>query len=300
MPAADPAMKGHQPMTIVVTGASGQLGRLVVENLLTRGVPAAQIVAAVRTPKKAADLATRGVQVREADYDRPETLALAFAGASRLLLVSGSEMGRRVPQHQAVVDAARKAGAAHIAYTSILHADTTPLGLAPEHKATEELIRASGLPFTFLRNGWYTENYDAPISQAAATGTLSGSAGDGRVSAAARADYAAAAAAVLTGQGHQGKAYELGGDPAWTYSDLAAEIFKAAGTPVIYQNLTAEQHKQALADAGLPEHYAELVVDSDQGIAAGHLETHSGDLTRLIGRPTTTLTDAVTTSLKNT
>jgi NAD(P)H dehydrogenase (quinone) len=299
MPAADRTMKGRQPMTIVVTGASGQLGRLVVEDLLDRGVPAAQIVAAVRTPEKAADLAARGVQVREADYDKPETLAPAFAGADELLLVSGSEPGRRVPQHQAAVEAAREAGVGHIVYTSILRADTTPLGLAPEHKATEELIRASGLPFTFLRNGWYAENYAAAIAQAASTGTLIGSAGDGRVSAAARADYAAAAAAVLTGQGHQGQAYELGGAPAWTYSDLAAEIAKAAGTPVVYQNLTADQHRQALADAGLPRPFVELLVDSDQGIAAGHLEDHSGDLERLIGRPTTTLADTVAATLKN-
>lgn len=286
-------------MTIVVTGATGHLGRLVVENLLDRGVPAAQIVAAVRTPEKAAGLAARGVQVREADYERPETLASAFAGATRLLLVSGTEIGRRVPQHQAVVDAVREAGAVHIAYTSILYADSSPLGLAPEHKATEELIRASGLPFTFLRNGWYAENYDAAIAQAASTGTLIGSAGDGRVSAAARADYAAAAGAVLTGQEHQGKVYELGGDPAWTYADLAAEISKATGTPVVYQKLTADQYTQALVDAGLPQFYAELLADSDQGIAAGHLEEHSGDLKRLIGRPTTTLAAAVAAGLKN-
>ncbi len=292
-------MKGHQLMTIVVTGASGHLGRLVVEDLLARGVPAAQIVAAVRTPQKAAGLADRGVQVREADYERPETLAAAFAGADELLLVSSSEMGRRVPQHQAVIDAARQAGVGHLVYTSIPLADTTPMALAPEHKATEELIRASGIPFTFLRNGWYTENYDAAITQAAATGTLIGSAGDGRVSAAARADYAAAAAAVLTGQGHQGKVYELGGDPAWTYSDLAAEISTAAGTPVVYRNLTADQHKQALADAGLPQHYVELMVDSDQSIAVGLLEVPSGDLTSLIGRPTISLADAVAASLKN-
>jgi NAD(P)H dehydrogenase (quinone) len=285
-------------MTIVVTGASGHLGRLVVENLLDRGVPAAEIVAAVRTPAKAADLAARGVQVREADYDRPETLAAAFAGADKVLLVSGSEPGRRVPQHRAAVDAAKDAGASHLAYTSILGADTTPLGLAPEHKATEELIRASGIPFTFLRNGWYTENYTSAITQAAATGTLAGSAGDGRVSAAARADYAAAAAAVLAGEGHEGKVYELGGAPAFTYPELAAEIAQAAGTPVAYQNLTVEQHKQALLDAGLPEPYAELLVDSDQGIAAGLLEDQSGDLTRLIGHPTTSLADAVAASLK--
>jgi NAD(P)H dehydrogenase (quinone) len=299
MPAADRTVKGHQQMTIVVTGASGHLGRLVVENLLARGTPAVQIVAAVRTPERAAGLAARGVQVREADYDRPETRPPPLAGPDRLLLVSGPDMGRRLPQHQAVVDAAREVGAAHIVYTSILYADTTPIALAPEHKATEELIRASGLPFTFLRNGWYTENYDAPITLAAATGTLIGSAGDGRVSAAARADYAAAAATVLTGQGHQGKAYELGGDPAWTYTDLAAQISKAAGTPVAYRNLTPGQHKQALADAGLPQHYIDLMVDSDQAIAAGYLEEHTGDLTRLIGRPTTTLAEAVTASLKN-
>ncbi len=286
-------------MTIVVTGASGHLGHLVVEDLLTRGVPAGQIIAAVRTPSKAADLATRGVQVRAADYERPDTLAPAFAGADRLLLVSGSEPGRRVPQHQAVVDAAGQAGVGHLAYTSILRADTTPLGLAPEHKATEELIRVSGLPFTFLRNGWYTENYDASITAAAATGTLTGSAGAGRVSAAARADYAAAAAAVLTGPGHQGKIYELGGDTAWTYWDLAAAIAAAAGTPVVYQNLTADEHRQALAAAGIPQPYVELLVDSDQGIAAGHLEDHSGDLRGLIGRPTITLADAVAASLKN-
>ena len=285
-------------MTIVVTGASGQLGHLVVQDLLDRGVAAGQIVAAVRTPEKAADLAARGVQVREADYDRPETLAAAFAGADKVLLISGSEPGRRVPQHRAAVDAAKEAGAGHLAYTSILGADTTPLGLASEHKATEELIRASGIPFTFLRNGWYTENYTAAITQAAAAGTLTGSAGDGRVSAAARADYAAAAAAVLAGEGHEGKVYELGGAPAWTYSELAAEIARAAGTPVTYQNLTVEQHKQALVDAGLPEPYAELLVDSDQGIAAGLLEDQSGELTRLIGHPTISLADAVAASLK--
>jgi NAD(P)H dehydrogenase (quinone) len=216
-----------------------------------------------------------------------------------VLLVSGSEMGRRLPQHQAVVSAAQEAGVGHLAYTSILYADTSPLGLAPEHKATEELIRASGLAFTFLRNGWYTENYDAAIAQAAATGALVGSAGDGRVSAAARADYAAAAAAVLAGEGHQGKVDELGGAPAWTYSGLAAEIARAAGRPVVYQNLTVGQYQLVLEDAGLPQFYAALLADSDQGIAAGHLEEHSGDLVRLIGRPAVTLADAVAASLKN-
>jgi NAD(P)H dehydrogenase (quinone) len=286
-------------MTIVVTGASGHLGRLVVESLLDLDVPADQIVAAARTPQKAAGLAARGVQVREADYDRPETLASAVAGADRLLLVSGVDFGRRAQQHQAVVDAAREARVGHIAYTSIPYADTTPIAIAPEHKATEELIRASGLPFTFLRNGWYTENYDGAIAQAAASGVLIGSAGDGLISAAARAAYAAAAAAVLTGQGHQGKVYELGGDPAWTYAELAAQIARTAGTPVVYRNLSPGQHQQALADAGLPPHYAEILVDADQAIAAGHLLVRSGDLANLIGRPTTSLADAVAASLKS-
>jgi NAD(P)H dehydrogenase (quinone) len=285
-------------MSIVVTGASGHLGRLVVESLLDQGVPADQIVAAARTPQKAAELAARGVQVREADYDRPETLASALAGADRLLLVSGIDFGRRAQQHQAVVDAARAARVGHIAYTSIPYADTTPIAIAPEHKVTEELIRASGLPFTFLRNGWYTENYDAAIAQAAASGVLIGSAGDGLLSAATRADYAAAAAAVLTGQGHQGKVYELGGEPAWTYAELAAQIARTAGTPVAYRNLSPDEHRRALAEAGLPSHYAEILVDADQAIAAGHLLVRSGDLASLIGRPTTSLADAVAASLK--
>jgi NAD(P)H dehydrogenase (quinone) len=286
-------------MTIVVTGASGHLGRLAVEGLLEHGVPAPQIIAAVRTPQKAAGLAARGVQVREADYEKPQTLGPAFAGADKLLLVSSSEVGRRLPQHQAAVGAAKQAGISHIVYTSILRADTTPLSLASEHKGTEELIRSSGLPFTFLRNSWYFENYDAAITQAAASGVLTGSADDGLLSAATRADYAAAAVTVLTGDGHEGKIYELGGDQAWAYSELAAEIANAAGTPVAYQNLTAAQHKQALMDAGLPEPYAELLVDSDQGIAGGHLEDHTGNLSSLIGRPTTTLADSVAISLKN-
>jgi NAD(P)H dehydrogenase (quinone) len=286
-------------MTIVVTGASGHLGRLVVESLLDGGVPATEIVAAARTPAKAADLAARGAQIREADYDRPETLAAALAGADRVLLVSGIDFGRRAQQHQAVVDAAKTAGAARIVYTSIPYADTTPIAVAPEHKVTEELIRASGLPFTFLRNGWYTENYDAAIARAAASGILIGSAGDGLLSAATRADYAAAAAAVLTGDGHQGKIYELGGEPAWTYADLAAQIAATTGTPVAYRNLTPDQHQQALVEAGLPPYYAEIMVDADQSIAAGHLLVRTGDLANLIGRPTTPLADAVAASLKN-
>ena len=285
-------------MTIVVTGASGQLGHHVVNGLLDAGVPAGDIVAAARTPEKAADLAARGVQVREADYDRPETLKSALAGADKVLLISGSEPGRRVAQHQAVVTAAQEAGASLLAYTSIPYADRSPLMLAAEHKATEEAIRASGLPFTFLRNGWYFENYGPSITYAAATGTLTGGAGEGRVSAGTRADYAAAAVAVLTGEGHDGQVYELGGDEAWTYADLAAAISAAAGKPVTYQDLPREQNQAALLAAGLPEGYAEVLADSDEGIAAGHLEVRTGDLARLIGHPATTLSDAVTASLE--
>jgi NAD(P)H dehydrogenase (quinone) len=286
-------------MTIVVTGASGQLGHHVVAGLLEAGVPAGDIVAAVRTPAKAADLAARGVQVREADYDRPETLKAALADADQVLLISGSEMGRRLAQHQAVLTAAQEAGASLLAYTSIPAADTSPLLLAAEHKATEAAIRASGVPFAFLRNGWYFENYDSSIAYAAASGTLTGGAGDGRVSAGSRADYAAAAVAVLTSDGHAGQVYELGSDEAWTYADLAAAISAAAGKPVTYQNLSFEDNKAALLAAGLPEGYAQALADSDLGIAEGHLEVRSGDLARLIGRPATTLADAVAVSLKS-
>jgi NAD(P)H dehydrogenase (quinone) len=286
-------------MTIVVTGASGQLGHHVVAGLLEAGVPAGDIVAAVRTPAKAADLAARGVQVREADYDRPETLKAALAGADKVLLISGSEPGRRVPQHQAVLTAAQEAGVSLLAYTSIPDAGASPLLLAAEHKATEAAIRASGVPFAFLRNGWYFENYDSSIAYAAASGTLTGGAGGGRVSAGSRADYAAAAVAVLTSDGQAGQVYELGSDEAWTYADLAAAISAASGKPVTYQDLSFEENKAALLAAGLPEGYAQALADSDLGIREGHLEVRSGDLARLIGRPATTLADAVAASLKS-
>jgi NAD(P)H dehydrogenase (quinone) len=280
---------------IVITGATGQLGRLVVERLLHE-VPADQIVAAVRSPEKAADL---GVAVREADYDRPETLASAFAGADKLLLISGSEVGKRVPQHTAAVEAAKQAGVRHLVYTSAPHADTTTLVLAPEHKATEQVIRDSGVPFTFLRNGWYTENYADRIKQAAQTGIVIGSAGEGRVASAPRADYAAAAVAVLTGQGHENKIYELSGDTAWTFPELAAEIAAATGRDVEYRNLTPEEHKSTLADAGLPEAIVELVDALDADTADGALSETSGELRTLIGRPTVPLADTVAEIVKH-
>ncbi|QQQ80214.1 SDR family oxidoreductase [Saccharothrix sp. 6-C] len=283
---------------IVVTGATGQLGRLVVQDLLTR-VPADQVVAAVRSPEKATDLAERGVHVREADYDRPDTLKAAFKGADKVLLISGSDVGRRVPQHQAVIDAAKEAGVSLLAYTSVLHADTSTVAVAPEHKATEEAIKAGGLTYSLLRNGWYNENYVPTARQGAATGTVIGSARDGRVAAASRADYAAAAAVVLTEDGHADTVYELSGDTAWTMDDLAADISAVAGTPVVYQDLPAEAHAKALTEAGLPEPVVGMLVSIDASIAAGWLADTTGDLSRLIGRPTTPLRTTLAAALVN-
>lgn len=281
-------------MTVVVTGATGNLGRLVVAGL-REVLPGGDIVAAARNPEKARGL---GVEVREADYDKPDTLEAAFAGASKVLLISGDAVGRRVPQHQAVVDAAKKAGVAHLVYTSAPHADDTSLVLAPEHKATEEIIRASGVPFTILRNNWYTENYVRSAQQAIAAGVLIGSAGAGRVASATRADFAAAAVAVLAGEGHEGKVYELAGDVAWTFDELAAEISKIAGKEIPYRNLTADEHRAALIEAGVPADTAGFVVALDQNIADGTLADASGDLTALIGRPTTPLGDGLAAALK--
>lgn len=281
----------------IVTGATGKLGRHVIEGLLAK-VPANQVVAAVRDPAKAADLAARGVQVRRADYSKPETLESAFAGAQKVLLISSSEVGQRVAQHQAVVSAARKAGAWLIAYTSILRADSSRMLLAGEHKATEELIRASGVPFVFLRNGWYIENYTENLAPALAHGALVGSADGGRIAAATRADYAAAAVAVLTGSGHENKVYELAGDTAFTMAELAAEVSRHAGRAIAYKDLPPEQYQGVLVGAGVPAPFAEVLVNSDLGAARGELNDASGDLRRLIGRPTTPLADAVAVAFK--
>jgi len=206
-----------------VTGASGQLGRLVIDAIL-QTTSASQVIAAVRDPEKAQDLAAKGIQVRQADYDRPETLGAAFRGVDRLLLISSSEVGRRGPQHQAAIDAANANGVKLIAYTSLLHADRSQLGLAPEHRLTEAALAASGLPTVVLRNGWYTENHLAGLAAVLQHDAVLGAAKDGRISSATRADYAAAAARVLNSDGHEGKTYELAGDSAWTLADLAAEI----------------------------------------------------------------------------
>jgi NAD(P)H dehydrogenase (quinone) len=280
---------------IVVTAATGKLGRLVVEASLKK-VPANEIAVAVRSPEKAADFAAKGIHVRQADYENQASLEKAFAGADKVLLISGSEVGKRLPQHRAAVNAAKKAGVKLIAYTGILHADRSPLALTPEHKATEEVIRASGIPFVFLRNGWYTENYTEHFAAAFAHNALVGSAGNGKIAAATRRDYAEAAAVVLTTTGHENKIYELAGAP-FTMSELASELSKQSGKSIAYNNLPADQYLQILLGAGLPKPYAEILVDADLGIAKGELDDSSGDLARLIARPTTPLADAVKSAL---
>ncbi|MFF3639647.1 SDR family oxidoreductase [Streptomyces sp. NPDC002564] len=285
-------------MSIVVTGATGHLGRLVIEGLLAARVPAADIAAVVRDKAKAADLAERGVELRVADYDAPETLDGVFAAGDRVLLISGSEVGRRVPQHRAVIDAARAAGVALLAYTGILGGPDADFELAAEHKVTERLILDSGLPHTFLRNGWYHENYTEHLAPVLEHGAVVASAGSGRVASAARADYAAAAVAVLTGEGHEGRVYELSGDVAWSFAEYAAEVAARSGRPVSYADVPAEQHLAVLTGAGVPEPMAAVLVDVDAAIARGRLAGTGGDLARLIGRPTTTIGDAVSAALR--
>lgn len=275
---------------IVITGASGQLGRLVIQSLLNRHhVPAAQIVAAVRQPSKVADLAALGVQVRTADYTQPATLQAAFAGAQKLLLISSSEIGQRALQHRNVIDAARQAGVSLLAYTSLLHAPGSPLGLAAEHVATETYLKDSGLPHVLLRNGWYTENYLASVAPALQHGAFIGCAGEGRIASAARADYAEAAAAVLTRPDQAGQVHELAGDSAYTLTEFAAELSRQAGKTVPYVNLPQAEFKAALLGAGLPEGLAGLLADSDAGAAQGALFDDQRQLSTLIGRPTTPL-----------
>ena len=271
---------------IVVTGASGQLGRLVIHSLLKR-IPASQIVAAVRNPASVADLAQLGVQVRQADYSQPASLSTAFAGAQKLLLISSSEVGQRVAQHAAVITAAKQAGVELLAYTSLLRADSSPLGLAAEHQQTEQLIRNSGLAHVILRNGWYTENYLAALPAALAHGVLLGSAGEGRIASAARADYAEAAAVVLTTTQPANVIYELAGDEAYTLSQLAAEVSKVSGKSVVYQDLPEAEYRAALLNAGLPEGLASLLADSDRGASQDWLFDDSHQLSQLIARPTT-------------
>ncbi len=280
-------------MSIVITGATGHLGRHVVETLLERGVPAQEITATGRSIEKIADLADRGVQVKIIDYTDPASVDSALKGASKVLLVSGADMGERVAQHRTVVEAAARAGVELIAYTSIANADSSHMKMAVDHLATENIIRESGVPFVFLRNGWYVENYTDQLQGTLAQGAFAGSAGEGRVSAAARSDYAEAAAAVLVAEDQAGKIYELGNDDSFSMAELATEISAASGKEIAYQNLPAADYAALLTKIGLPEVFAEVLADSDLGIARGDLLVTSGDLSNLLGRPTTSMADAV-------
>ncbi|MGK5047984.1 SDR family oxidoreductase [Janthinobacterium sp. GB4P2] len=276
---------------IVITGATGNLGQHVIASLLT-SVPAAHIIAAVRNPAKAANLAALGVQVRQADYNDGASLDSAFKGATKILLISSSEVGQRAQQHQNVIDAAKRAGVALLAYTSVLRADTSPLGLAAEHVITEAAIRASRLPYTLLRNGWYLENHTEHLAPVLEHGVVLGAAQNGRFSSAARADYAAAAAAILTAE--QPRAiYELAGDQGFTLAEYAAEVARQSGKAIVYKDLPQVDFKAALVGVGVPEGFADLLADSDAGAARGGLEDNDKQLSALIGRPTTSLFDAV-------
>ena len=280
-------------MKIGVTGATGQLGRLVVEKLKAK-VAAESIVALVRTPEKAADL---GVEARVFDYTQPENLVASLQGVDKLLLISGNEIGQRLPQHKAVIEAAKQAGVKQIFYTSILHADTSSLELAGEHIATESAIKASGLVYTILRNGWYTENYTGSAKGAVGAGAFIGCAGDGKIASAARVDCAEAAAVILTGEGHENKIYELAGDEAYTLAELAAEISLQTGKNIPYNNLTETQYADILKSFGLPEGVANMLADSDTGASMGDLFDNTKQLSALIGRPTTPLAKVLADAL---
>lgn len=280
-------------MTIVLTGATGQLGRLTLDELLSRGVAAPDILATGRSAEKLSELTPLGVRTAQLDYSDPATLDATFAGADVLLFISGSEVGQRVPQHTAVIDAAVRAGVGHVVYTSAPHADSTSLILAPEHAITEQALAASGLSTTVLRNNWYHENYGQALAQASQSGIYLASTGTGRVASAARADYAAALAAVATRPETRGRVYELSGDVAWDGDDFAAAATQALGRPVTYRSVSGEEHAKILTTAGLPEQLIGFLVALDANIAAGDLADATGDLRTLIGRPTTPLVDGL-------
>jgi len=278
--------------TYAVTGASGHLGRLAVLELLARGVPASDVVAVARTPGKATGLAERGVQLRDGDYSRPQTLGAALTGVDRLLLVSSSVPGQRAAHHTNVIEAAKTTGVSRIVYTSILNADDTTNPLAGEHQGSEQALREAGVPFTLLRNGWYTENYTDQLGQYLQRGEIVGAAGLGRISAATRQDYATAAAVALLQDDEGNRTYELGG-PAFDLAELARIISEVTGTSVTYRDLPAEEYLSWLQGAGLDEGSARFVAALDTSIALGDLETSSKDLTELLGRPATPLTEVV-------
>lgn len=277
---------------IAITGATGQLGQHVIESLL-KTVPASQIVAIVRNPAKATALSQQGITVHQADYSDEAAFTTALQGIDKLLLISSSEVGQRAPQHRNVINAAKAAHVKFIAYTSLLHADTSPLRLADEHVATEKMLAESGIAYALLRNGWYTENYLASAPAALEHGVYIGAAGEGKIASATRADYAAAAARVISEDGHAGKTYELAGDAGWTLSQLAAELAKQSGKKVVYQNLSEADFAAALKGVGLPAGLADMLADSDTGASKGGLFDDSHTLSKLIGRPTTSLADSV-------
>ncbi|EMM7987834.1 TPA: SDR family oxidoreductase [Morganella morganii] len=277
---------------IAITGATGLLGQHVIENLL-QTVPAGQIVAIVRNPAKGASLSRKGISVRQADYNDEASLIRALQGVEKLLLISSSEIGQRVTQHRNVINAAKSANVKFIAYTSLLHADTSPLSLHTEHVETEKMLADSGILYTLLRNGWYTENYLASVPAALEHGVFIGAAGEGKIAFAARADYAAAAACVISEDGHAGKVYELAGDEARTLSHLAKELTEQSGKNVVYQNLSQADFVAALKNAGLPDELSEMLADSDVGASVGGLFDDSHTLSKLIGRPTTTLAESI-------
>ena len=277
---------------IAITGATGQLGQHVVANLLNT-TAANQLVAVARNPAKAEALSQKGVVVRQADYGDEAALTKALQGVDKLLIISSSEVGQRAPQHRNIINAAKAAGVKFIAYTSLLHADTSPLGLADEHVATEKMLADSGIPYALLRNGWYTENYLASAPAALEHGVFIGAAGEGKIASATRADYAAAAARVIAEDGHAGKVYELAGDHGWTLSELAAELAKQSGKNVVYQNLSQADFAAALKSVGLPAGLADMLADSDIGASKGGLFDDSHTLSKLIGRPSTSLAESV-------
>lgn len=276
-----------------ITGATGQLGRLVVKNL-KQHMDADQLVALVRSPEKASDL---GIEARPFDYTKTDTLEQGLKGIDHLLLISSNEVGQREAHHKNVIEAAQKAGVQWIVYTSLLRADTSSIGLADEHKATEEMLKDSGIPYTILRNGWYTENYTGSLPASIKNGALIGSAGDGKISSATREDYAAAAVAVLTGEGHKGKVYELAGDEAYTLQELAAEVSKQTGKTIPYNNLSVAEYAKILASVGIPDRYAKGIAGWDFEASKGELYDDGRELSRLIGRPTTPMADTVREAL---
>lgn len=277
---------------ILVTAATGKLGRRVVEALVRR-VGASKVIAGARSTEKAAGLFDPAVTVRAVDYSRPDTLDAALAGVERVLLISGTNFGQRVAEHTAVIEAAKRAGVKQLAYTSLLKGDRSPMRIASEHAGTEAVLRASGVPFTVLRNGWYTENYTDNAEASLAHGAMIGAAGEGRVSVASRDDYAEAAAVALTTPGHEGRTWELAGDTAHTLAEVAAAVARASGRTCAYVDMPEAVYRDTLVKVGLPAVVAEILADADAGLAKGALEDHGGDLRALLGRPTISLADAV-------